>query len=184
MTTHDDSSDSPERRGLDRRVEMLEREIRQMETQSAVMQATLNGLVSSMDSRHRAFERGQDLILERLEKVTTLQRKQESDLTTLANAPHDLSKTTLSSSSVAAIVLTVVGIIGGQIASTWGLRSDIRDIGSRQTMQADLDRGTQKLQEERALALRGAVDAVDKNQKLQQLEIQNLRETVLKQRSP
>jgi hypothetical protein len=68
------------------------------------------------------------------------------------------------------------------VASTWGLRSDIRDINTHMSAQADTDKGLRTLQDERAVALRNAVDDIKKKQDLQQLEIQSLRETILNQR--
>jgi len=82
----------------------------------------------------------------------------------LQTATPDLSRMTLSPGVVVAIVVAVVSIISGQLASTWGLRSDIN------------------LQGERAIATRGVVDEIKKKQDLQQLEIQSLRETILNQR--
>jgi len=62
----DDHMALEERRGLERRVEMLERDMRELVSKAAVLDALIQGLISTMDSRHKAFERGQDLILERL----------------------------------------------------------------------------------------------------------------------
>jgi hypothetical protein len=171
-----------ERRGLERRVEMLERELRELEKAAAVMQATLNGLVSTMDSRHKAFEAGQALILKSLDTVEKAQIKQENDLKMIAAAPQDLSKVVFSPKVVIAIISGVLTIVAGQMASTWGMRSDIRDFGTRQTMQATIDEKTLKLREERDAAFKQSVDDIKKQQQLGQLEIQNLRETVLNQR--
>ena len=178
----DETDMDHDRRGLDRRVEMLEREVRQLETTTAVIQATLNGLVSTMDSRHKAFERGQDLILERLGKLQVTQQKHETDLASFISAPQDLSRATLSSRMVVSIVLVVAGIIGGQMASTWGIRSDVRDISTKQAQKSETSKVTEQLKDERAAMLKTTVDTISKDQKLQQLEIQSLRETILNQR--
>ena len=173
-----------ERRGLERRVEKLETDLRQLETQAAVIQATLNGLVSTMDSRHKAFERGQDLILKGIDQLEKAQLKQENDLSTLAKAPQDLSKIVMSPGVILTIVVTIVSIVLGQQASTWGLRSDMRDVSTRMAEQAKIDETRQTAQKERADALKGAVESVAKKQELQQLEMQSLRETILNRRSP
>jgi hypothetical protein len=174
----DDTTEGTDRRGVERRVEMLERELHKLDNIVAVMQATLNGLVSTMDSRHKAFERGQDLILKSLDTMEKAQIKMDADI----KAPHELSRIVFSPSVVIAIVTAILSIVAGQQASTWGMRSDIRDISTHQALQADVDKGTQKLQEERATTLAAAVKDVSQKQNLQQLEIQNLRETILNQR--
>ena len=81
-----------------------------------------------------------------------------------------------------AIIMTIASIIAGQQASTWGIKSDVRDIVTHQAMQADLDKSENKLREERAATLKSTVDDTTKGMKLLQLEVQNLRETVLGQR--
>jgi hypothetical protein len=51
-------------------------------------------------------------------------------------------------------------------------------------MQVDVDKNNQRVQDLRADALRTVVDDIKKQTNLQQLEVQSLRETILKQRSP
>ena len=119
---------------------------------------------------------------ERLTKAETLLGEHTFKLTALATASPDLSRMTLSPGLVIGIVTAIVSIVGGQVASTWGLRSDIRDINTHMNVQADADKNQKTLQDERAVALRNAVDEVKKKQDLQQLEIQSLRETILNQR--
>jgi hypothetical protein len=119
---------------------------------------------------------------ERLTAIETLIGEHTFAINALKTAPQDLSKTTLSTGQVAAVVIGLIGIIGGPFAATWGLRSDIRDINTHMNAQADLDKNQKTLQDERAVALRNAVDEVKKKQDLQQLEIQSLRETILEQR--
>ena len=167
--------DQEERRGLDRRVEVLERELRQLETQVAVMQATLNGLVSTMDSRHKAFERGQDLILEKVDQLGNSQMKLEADF----KSPQDISKLVFSPGVLVTVIVSILSIVGGLQAATWGMRSDIRDMRTSLTLQADVDKGAQRLQEERATTLKNAVDAIGRKQELQQLQFQELRDEVL-----
>jgi len=104
-------------------------------------------------------------------------------LAALKSAPQDLSKITLSPGLVAAIVLSIGGVIAGQVGSTWGMRSDIRDINTHLSTQAEADKNKQILQDDRAAALKVAVDDIKKKQDLQQLEIQNLRETILQGRT-
>jgi len=107
---------------------------------------------------------------ERLIKLESIQSEHNFAIKALQTASPDLSRMTLSPGMVIGIVTAIVSIVGGQVASTWGLRSDIRDIN------------TQRLQDERASALKAAEESIGKKQELQQLEIQSLRETILNQR--
>jgi hypothetical protein len=100
---------------------------------------------------------------ERLLVFETALKEQEFKLKLLASSPQDLSKLTMSAGMVATIVLTAVGIVAGMYGSTWGMRSDIRDIGTRLEAQAK------------------QLDGVAKKQELQQIQIQELRELVLGQ---
>jgi hypothetical protein len=50
----------------------LEQKMTKLLTTTAVTDAHLTGLISTMDSRHKAFERGQDLILEKLKPFEML----------------------------------------------------------------------------------------------------------------
>jgi hypothetical protein len=104
---------------------------------------------------------------ERLETLEQALQAHELKLAALASAKQDLSKLTLSPGMVVAIVMAIIGIVGGNLASTWGMRSDIRDMATRT--------------EERAAALKNAVEAIGRKQELNQIQIQELRETVLSQ---
>jgi len=119
---------------------------------------------------------------ERLIKLESIQSEHNFAIKALQTASPDLSRMTLSPGMVIGIVTAIVSIVGGQVASTWGLRSDIRDINTHLSEQAKTDINTQRLQDERASALKSAVESIGKKQELQQLEIQSLRETILNQR--
>lgn len=86
-----------DRRGLDRRVEMLERDMRLLDSRTAVIEALMKGLVSTMESRHKAFERGQDLILERLGRLQAVKERMVGAFTLVS-------------------ILGISGIVGGIIA--------------------------------------------------------------------
>jgi hypothetical protein len=118
----------------------------------------------------------------RLLKIEALLNEHTLSINAIKMAPQELSKTTLSTGQVAAVVVAFIGIIGGPFAATWGLRSDVRDINTHMNAQSEMDKNQKTLQDERAIALRNAVDEVKKKQDLQQLEIQSLRETILEQR--
>lgn len=83
-----------------------------------------------------------------------------------------------------AIVLTMVTvcmtIAGGMWASTYGLRSDVRDILTKMAATADLERSNTKLQDERALVLTSKIETIDKKQELQRLKLEAITETVLR----
>jgi len=119
---------------------------------------------------------------DRLVKIEALTADHAFKLTALSTAAPDFSRMTLSPGMVIGIVTAIVSIVGGQVASTWGLRSDIRDINTHLSEQAKSDINTQRLQDERAASLKQAVESIGKKQELQQLEIQSLRETILNQR--
>jgi len=142
--------------------------------------------IRSVDEKHEAGHkrlrvdwRDHDDRLDRIEK--SLQAI-EFQLKMMATTPQDFSKLTASSGVVVTIVLAVVGIVGGQVATTWGMRSDIRDISTRIEAAAKHDADSQRLQEERFRVMGVQIDSVVKKQELNQLEIQNLRETILGKR--
>jgi len=91
---------------------------------------------------------------------------------------------------VAAIVASAITVFGGMYASTYGLRSDVRDILTTlanqeriKVEQQKLVDEKQRLADERFQSLRDAVGVIDKRQQLQQIETQELKEMVLQTRS-
>ncbi len=93
----------------------------------------------------------------------------------------DASRLTFSLQFVVLIVGAFLSTFGGIWAATWSLRSDVRDVLTRQTMQVEIDKTNAKLQEERAETLKEAISALTRQQQMQQYEIQNLKEMVLRQ---
>lgn len=82
-----DRDDLPvdERRGLERRVEMLERQTNQLTMRITLTESKVDGLVEMMKSRFTAVDRGHDLIINRLNQlvpadVLTSWRKDQHDL--------------------------------------------------------------------------------------------------------
>ncbi len=61
-----------ERRGMDRRVYELERRVEKLMLDSAVTGTKVDGLVTTIDSRFKAFDRGIDLLLERMKPLDSL----------------------------------------------------------------------------------------------------------------
>lgn len=80
---------------------------------------------------------------------------------------------------VAVIVSGFLAVSGGMWASTYGLRSDVRDILTRMDGQAKIAELNAKLQEQGLLTLRESIEAMKRRQELQQYEIQGLKEVVL-----
>jgi hypothetical protein len=106
-----DSIPAAEYRGLERRVFELEKQMNALTLTANLTAARVEGLVSTMDSRHKAFERGQDLILERLKPLTLLGDQQlHQRLTDLEMVKHKAAGALLLMQ-----ILGVTGIIGGII---------------------------------------------------------------------
>jgi hypothetical protein len=99
----------------------------------------------------------------------------------LINAPIDVDKMRFSARVVVALVAGGISIAVGIYASTYGLRSDVRDILTTMESQKQLEDVNQKLTDERSESLRKSIDAIDRRQQLQQIEIQELKEMFLKQ---
>lgn len=85
----------------------------------------------------------------------------------------DVSKMKLPLPLVAVVVGGVLSTVGGMWASTAGIRSDMRDIKTRMEMQAEVDRS-------RNDNLRESVESMKRRQELQQMEIQGMKEIVMR----
>jgi hypothetical protein len=105
---------------------------------------------------------------ERLTKIEKIVNEHVYKLQALAVAAPDLSKTKLSTGAVVVIVMAVAGIIAGQVATTWGVKSDMRDI----TTQLNL---LQKLQDERSSVQNAKTDSIDKKQEMLRIQVDDLR---------
>jgi uncharacterized membrane protein YgaE (UPF0421/DUF939 family) len=92
-----------------------------------------------------------------------------------------VDKMRFSARVVVALVAGGISIAVGIYASTYGLRSDVRDILTTMESQKQLEDVNQKLTDERSESLRKSIDAIDRRQQLQQIEIQELKEMFLKQ---
>lgn len=98
---------------------------------------------------------------------------QASDLATLKATPLEATNLHFSPSVVLVIVTTCLTIGAGMWASTYGLRSDVRDILTKQDASS-------KLQEERSLNLHESIESVKRRQEAQQFEMQALKESLAK----
>lgn len=117
--------------------------------------------------------------------------EQEQAIKALASTPIDATKLVMTPKIVASIVFVVVGLSGGMWASTSGLRSDVRDILTRMASEQRVADANAKLLEvnnttiSRALEanskeMKESLGAVTRRQELQQYEIQQLKETIMK----
>jgi hypothetical protein len=123
VTMHDGDEDH---RGLERRVFELEQKMIRLLTTTAVTDAHLTGLISTMDSRHKAFERGQDLILEKLKPFEGLNT--QVTLFTAQNLDTRLGvleglKNKFTGALTLMQVLAGTGIVGGIVAIVKMLRN-------------------------------------------------------------
>lgn len=103
--------------------------------------------------------------LARLERTLN---EQAAAITLINATPVEAAQLHFSPSVVLAIVTICLTVATGMWASTYGLRSDVRDILTKQ------DSAT-KLQDERSQNLHEAIEAVKRRQELQQIELQELK---------
>jgi hypothetical protein len=95
--------------------------------------------------------------------------------------PIEVSALRFTPAVVMAVISMCLTVAGGMWASTYGLRSDVRDILTKMAATADLERSNTKLQDERALTLTKTIETIDKKQELQRLKLEAITETVLRQ---
>lgn len=130
--------------------------------------------------------RQHDLISERLDRlealVATYAAANDIRLTRMDTNPVDVEKIRFPPRVVMALVLGIMSVVGGMYASTYGLRSDVRNILTTMENQKRVEEIQQKLSDKQAESLNKAIDAIDKRQQLQQIEIQELKEMVLQAR--
>lgn len=101
-----------ERRGLDRRVFEFERKMEKLLTTLSVTESKVDGLMLAMDSRHKAFERGQDLILDRLKPLAIIvEQNLDARLTDI-----EVLKNKAEGALLMMQVLGVRGVVGGIVA--------------------------------------------------------------------
>lgn len=92
------------RRGLDRRVFELERQVMRLVTTTAVTDVKVDGLVATMELRHKTIEGGQNTILSQLATISEEIKAIESVKAKAAGALFMIQ------------ILGVTGVIGGIVA--------------------------------------------------------------------
>ena len=100
----------------------------------------------------------------------------------MATAPTDVTKLNFPPRIVLGVVGACLSIALGFWGSTYGLRSDVRNILTQMESKVNLDAANARILEERASNVARTIDTIEKKQELQRLEIQSLRETILRQR--
>ena len=116
----------------------------------------------------------------RIEALAAAQSANEVRLTRIDSTPVDADKIKFSGRIIAAVVAIVLGPMAANYATTYGLRSDVRDILTRQEQRDRIEELNRKLSDQQSETLSKQVDVVDKAVKLQALEIQTLKEMVLR----
>lgn len=108
----DDQVIDDEQRGVERRVFELEQKMSRLLTTTAVTETKVDGLITTIESRFKAFDRGQELILDRLKPLTVIiEQHLDSRLGTL-----EAVKNKATGALLMVQILGVTGIIGGVIA--------------------------------------------------------------------
>lgn len=142
--------------------------------------ATLEHMVEQNDAKQeeahkrlRADVREMDL---RLDRYDVARGDILAKLATLETRP--ISKLTMTPGVVVSIVMICVSIAAGFYGSTYGLRSDMRDVLTRMELTAELERSNAKLQEQAIGQLRDSMVQMRQRTELMQLEVQSMQKTI------
>lgn len=105
-----------------------------------------------------------------------------------ARRATDVAHLQFSMQMVVLVVSTVLAVAGATWASTASVKSelasvksDLRDILTQMAKQKEVEEVEKKLQDERAANMREAVESMRRELKLQQIEFQSFKETMLSQ---
>ena len=151
-------------------------------------------LVSDLDGKHvEGHNRLRMASENREERLVTLEHamaEHGEQLRNVLKRTTDVGSLRFTPAMVFAIVAVCASIIAGSYASTWGLRDDLasqsKDIISIKTSitaQDELRRSEAKLQDERYAAMVDAIKESKARGEMTDLKVNNLRETVLTNRS-
>ena len=134
------------------------------------------GLQATVESNYRYFDNMHKL---HFASISALGAK--------VDTPVDATKLMVSTRVVVGIVTAVLVIVGSAWASTWGLRSDVRDILTRMEAQQRATDARDKLLDvqaqatkDQAQSLKIAMDDMRRRQELQQYEIGELSKAILR----
>ena len=120
-----------------------------------------------------------DEVKRRVDALATLQADTSTRLTRQEATPIDVEQIRFPPKIVLSAVAMVITIVGGMYASTYGLRSDVRDILTTMAQQKQIDELNQKIAAQRDETLSKSIDTIDKQQKLQAIEFRDLKDVVL-----
>jgi hypothetical protein len=116
----------------------------------------------------------------RLDTLDDAQAKMAVHVTQLDTKPIQATELHFTPAVVLTIVSLSLSIAGGMWASTYGLRSDVRDILTSMAASANMERVTTKLNDERAQQTAKTIETIDKKLELQRLKIESLNDIVLR----
>lgn len=91
------------------------------------------------------------------------------------NTPLDATKLMLRTP----VIVTIIAIVLGVAAGVWGIRSDMRDIITRMEAQKTAEDNRREFQNLQWTQLRADVDEIKRQQKLDQINNQDLKEKIL-----
>ena len=143
--------------------------------------------IAQVDAKHDAgHKRLRDdfrELEERMSDAMSLMRDRQIENTAkiskLADTPPNVENVIMTPRVMIGIVLFAVTMAGSIWSSTYGLRSDVRDIITRMEAQKTAYDSAAKLQEVQSTGLKSAIDDMKRRQELQQYEIQALKEVIL-----
>lgn len=141
-------------------------------------QSGLLQMVQQNDEKHdEQHQRLRDEVRKLEARLDTLARSDAShtlDLDRLDKRPVDVSNMWMRPQVAIAIVMFCLSIAGGMYASTYGIRSDVRDILTRSA-------ALEKSQDDRYETLKSSIDEMKRRIELQQFQIGELRDMIVKQ---
>ncbi len=147
---------------------------------SAAIHAQIEQIDEKHEEGHSRLRSDIRDLAQRVEKLEESRSVYTRRLDKIEITPQEAAKLKFSPGVVLVIVTTLLSLAGGQWASTYGLRSDVRDILTRMAMQAEVDKGKDKVLEERARIQSDAISELKRLQQLNQYEIQGLKEAIMK----
>ena len=146
---------------------------------AAVVLQRVEQLEATRDDSSARLHLAIEEVKRRVDALASLQADTSTRLTRQESTPIDVEQIRFSPKIVASAVAMVITIVGGMYASTYGLRSDVRDILTTMAQQKQLDDLHQQIAKQRDETLSKSIDTIDKRQQLQAIEIQQLKEMVL-----
>ena len=146
----------------------------------AVLLQRVEQLEATRDDSSARLHLAIEEVKRRVDALAMMQADTSTRVTRQEATPVDIEQIRFPPNIVASAVAMVITIVGGMYASTYGLRSDVRDILTTMSQQKQLDELNQKIAAQRDETMSKAIDTIDKRQQLQAIELQELKEMVLR----